>query len=101
MANVSRFTVIKHEYLVLPDQCDSELIDTVSYDTDLTGALDATYDQSWDNIDEREDEVIFYPADSRTDITSGDITQEHLVIKSTPNRIRRMMSILNAQKGRN
>lgn len=56
------------------EAADSELVDDETVETDLRGAIDALDSDCWDNVDERGDEVLLYPADHHQDMRTGEVT---------------------------
>lgn len=68
--------------------------------SDLEDAINALESNCWDNIDEREDTVICYPADSHQNYRTGDYESTQIIIKGAPKDVGRLMNYYHAKEGR-
>jgi hypothetical protein len=65
---------------------------------DVRNAVDALNSNTWDNIDERYDCVICYPADSSMNIRTGDYESFQIIIHGAEKDLEHLMSYWNAKK---
>lgn len=89
--------VISEESSRRGDYASSEASDTVT--VDLREAVDALLGDYWDNLDEREDTVIAYPADYVQDYRTGDWSADQLIIRAdNPANLERLMACYHAAR---